>query len=613
MVQISISRTKVANSSNAQGGKAQNRGVANRAIQQRRPKRPFQDKGVAALPAVDWTTVELKEFRKCFVDTSKTPAKKYTEANIAKYYVEAEARVQGPLVDGKPSTVDLKAPYGTLKETPFPAVLQTELTKQGIPKPVPLQSISWPYIMSGRNFVGVAPSGLDKIYTYVLPAVVHVADQLANAPKASPAKPKAAPVVETPAEGEEKAEGEKEKAEPENDNGPIAVILTNLKKRGEQIMEILKPYQTAMNVTSHLIWGGSEKKKEAEDPVVDGLKENPHILVVALGQKFSDLLTGKQINLKKCTFLVLDDAGRIAKNLRYLENILGQVRTDRQLIMWTVSYGSANNAQDAIKHCTKFGFDDYVRIDFGAYGQFHNPSAVKQLVDPAVDQADRDKRFIFLVQTLLAASSVTTKKPKILVFSSTPARMRKVAETLLQTGLLSKSFYSKPLPPAVAAAAATKEEGAEKKEDAAAADKPAAGEEAAKEETKAEPEPEPEEEEGPVDDTPQFELNEAALHDNPLYHIWIANDNIPLEELDFGHFEFVINYDFPTELEAYEKRVLKYKAEGKGTLFSFILDSKQAKYVSAFMLESHQVRRSKNNKFSVSFLYIFQALTGQYF
>jgi ATP-dependent RNA helicase DDX5/DBP2 len=365
-----------------------------------------QDKAIEVIPKIEWEGVELKEFKKSFVDTNvyTTASRKYNEDALSKYYADNEVRAAGTPVVGQPgpaAPVKLRAPMVTLPQTSFPVALQNELKKQSFDKPTPIQSIVWPYILSGQNFVGVGSTGSDKILAYVLPLLVHVNDQLVKAKgvKAAPAD-----------------------AKPE-DNGPIAVILTHVVKRGDQILAELNKFAPLLNIKTHFIHGVVEEK--ADDPILLGLNDNPHVVIAVCGPKLNDFVLKKKLNLKQCTFLVFDDASKLAKNARSLENVLGQVRPDRQLIMWTTSFGSNGNAQEAIRHAKKHNFDDYIRLFFGSFSHFCNPNTVKQIVDPFIPEGERDLRFMLTIQTLLTATSLSNTKPQILVFSNTVAKMRK--------------------------------------------------------------------------------------------------------------------------------------------------------------------------------------------
>jgi DEAD/DEAH box helicase len=540
---------------------------------QHRKKTIGVEKNTEAIPAFDWAGVELKEFRKSFTDVSayNTASRKYNEETLRKYYNDAEARTMttstpvttesgtvGPAMVAAP----LKPPMVTFTQTPFPASFHTELKRQGFDKPHPIFAITWPHILSGQNFVGVSQSGPWSL-AYVLPCLVHINDQLV------------------------KTKGVEMKPE---DFGPIAIVVTHSQARGEQLLEQFQKFGALLNITSQLVYGEKPEDLEA-DPHSIALKENPNVVVVVCGPKMNEMILKKKLNLKRCTFLVFDDATLLHKFGRSLENVLGQVRPDRQLVMWNTTFGSSNgNAQEAIKVAKKFNFVDYMRIFFGTYSHFYNPNTVKHVVDFFIPDGERDLRFMLTIQTILTAAAASAKKPNILVFCNTLAKSRKACDALQRTGILSKCFQTKnPIPHPVNEKTAKTTTTTTKP--TVVAPTPAAKEEGAGDESVTEEKPANAE---PVTFEQQLEINQREFSENKLYQIWIANDANPLAELDFSEFDCIVHYDFPARHELYEERAAKFLEEaGRGAVYTLILESSDhelTKYLSNYLLAQNQVK-----------------------
>lgn len=47
----------------------------------------------------------------------------------------------------------------------------------GYQKPTPIQAVSWPIALSGRDLVGIAQTGSGKTLSYILPAFIHIEGQ----------------------------------------------------------------------------------------------------------------------------------------------------------------------------------------------------------------------------------------------------------------------------------------------------------------------------------------------------------------------------------------------------------------------------------------------------
>ena len=58
----------------------------------------------------------------------------------------------------------------------FPDVLAT-INKQGFKFPSPIQSQAWPYLLSGKDMIGIAQTGTGKTLAFLLPAMIHIDNQ----------------------------------------------------------------------------------------------------------------------------------------------------------------------------------------------------------------------------------------------------------------------------------------------------------------------------------------------------------------------------------------------------------------------------------------------------
>lgn len=44
---------------------------------------------------------------------------------------------------------------------------------QGFKRPSPIQAQAWPYLMSGKDLIGIAQTGTGKTLAFLMPAFVH--------------------------------------------------------------------------------------------------------------------------------------------------------------------------------------------------------------------------------------------------------------------------------------------------------------------------------------------------------------------------------------------------------------------------------------------------------
>ncbi|XP_013776933.1 probable ATP-dependent RNA helicase DDX43 [Limulus polyphemus] len=62
----------------------------------------------------------------------------------------------------------------------FPEILD-EINKQGFEHPSPVQCQSWPILLQGYDMIGIAQTGTGKTIAFLLPAFIHIDNQVIHA------------------------------------------------------------------------------------------------------------------------------------------------------------------------------------------------------------------------------------------------------------------------------------------------------------------------------------------------------------------------------------------------------------------------------------------------
>jgi ATP-dependent RNA helicase DDX46/PRP5 len=128
--------------------------------------------------------------------------------------------------------------------------------------------------MSGRDVIGVARTGSGKTMAFLLPMFRHIKDQR--------------PL--------------------ENLDGPIAIIMAPTRELAMQIYNEGKRFGKGLNLRVVCVYGGAPIKDHIAD-----MKRGAEVVVCTPG-RLIDLLcanSGRLTNLKRCTYLVLDEADRM--------------------------------------------------------------------------------------------------------------------------------------------------------------------------------------------------------------------------------------------------------------------------------------------------------------
>ncbi|KAF2886016.1 hypothetical protein ILUMI_20156, partial [Ignelater luminosus] len=148
------------------------------------------------------------------------------------------------------------------------------LKKLGFEKPTPIQAQAIPAIMSGRDLIGIAKTGSGKTLAFLLPMFRHILDQ--------------PPLEET--------------------DGPVSIIMTPTRELCMQIGKDIKKFTKSLNLHAVCVYGGTGISEQIAE-----LKRGAEIIVCTPGRMIDMLAAngGKVTNLRRVTYIVLDEADRM--------------------------------------------------------------------------------------------------------------------------------------------------------------------------------------------------------------------------------------------------------------------------------------------------------------
>jgi superfamily II DNA/RNA helicase len=246
---------------------------------------------------------------------------------------------------------DIPRPLEQFEEAGFPDFVMANLRRQGFEKPTPIQSVGWPIALQGRDMVGIAQTGSGKTLAYVLPAVVHINHQ----PRL------------------------------ERGDGPIALVLAPTRELAQQIQQVTNEFGAAARVRNTCVFGGAPKGGQARD-----LEKGVEIVIATPGRLIDFLESGKT-NLRRCTYLVLDEADRML-DMGFepqIRKIVEQVRPDRQTLMWSATWPKE------VRALAEDFFQDYIQINVGSLTLSANHS-ILQIIDVCQEHEKENKLRLLL-------------------------------------------------------------------------------------------------------------------------------------------------------------------------------------------------------------------------
>lgn len=258
----------------------------------RPPNQFFQSQNARPLSEPDWTSLNLTPITKDFYQPNESALARSAD-EIAAFRAEHQITVASD-----PDTIP--NPMLSFEDITLPPYVAGELQKRAYAKPTPIQAQGWPIALSGQNMVGIAQTGSGKTLGFTLPAIVHIKNQPPLA----------------------------------RGDGPIALVLAPTRELAQQIQRVAHEYGSGAGVRQTAVFGGAGKNPQARD-----LMRGSEIVIATPGRLIDFLETGTT-NLRRCTYLVLDEADRML-DMGFepqIRKILQQIRPDRQTLMWSATW-----------------------------------------------------------------------------------------------------------------------------------------------------------------------------------------------------------------------------------------------------------------------------------
>lgn len=234
--------------------------------------------------------------------------------------------------------------------------------------PTPIQAATWPFLLSGRDMIGVAETGSGKTLAFGVPCVRYIS----SLPK-------------------------------HERKGIKAVIVSPTRELAVQIYDQLVALANPAGLSVVCVYGGVPK-----DPQVAACRK-AHIVVATPG-RLNDLIGDGSADLSKAEYVVLDEADRMLDKgfEEAIRQIISQTPKKRQTLMFTATW------PPSVRDLASTFMQSPVRITIGdnVSGELRANVRIKQLVE-VVDPRAKEQR---LLQLLKQYQSGKNKDDRILVF-----------------------------------------------------------------------------------------------------------------------------------------------------------------------------------------------------
>ncbi|KAI1432739.1 Phosphomethylpyrimidine kinase-domain-containing protein [Xylaria sp. CBS 124048] len=334
----------------------------------------------AGLSKPQWDLGKLPKFEKSFYKEDEAVASRPT-SEVDRFRRDHQITIAGR---------DVPKPVETFDEAGFPRYVMDEVKAQGFPAPTAIQSQGWPMALSGRDVVGIAETGSGKTLTYCLPAIVHINAQPLLAPG----------------------------------DGPIVLVLAPTRELAVQIQQEITKFGKSSRIRNTCVYGGVPRGPQIRD-----LSKGVEVCIATPG-RLIDMLEGGKTNLRRVTYLVLDEADRML-DMGFepqIRKIISQIRPDRQTLMWSATWPKEVRAL-----ASEFQ-TDFIQVNIGSMDLSAN-HRITQVVEVVSEGEKRDRMIKHLEKIM------DNKENKCLLFVGTKRVADEITRFLRQDGWPALSIH----------------------------------------------------------------------------------------------------------------------------------------------------------------------------
>ena len=321
---------------------------------------------------INWQGSDISKFEKNFY-MEHPDVKKMTQAEVDKIRADGQMVLKGS---------NIPKPVRTFMEASFPAYVLEQVEKLGFKAPTAIQKQGWPMALSGRDMVGIAQTGSGKTLSFLLPGIVHINAQDYLKPG----------------------------------DGPIVLVLAPTRELAVQIQGECDKFGASSNIKNTCVYGGAPK-----GPQIRALKNGVEIVIATPG-RLIDFLGQGITNLRRVTYLVLDEADRMLDMgfKPQLKQVVSQIRPDRQTLMWSATWPKE------VQYLANDFLKDYIQVNIGSDDLIASDDITQEF-----EFASRYQKEKTLFQIL---DRVMKGGARILVFSETKRMCDQLVRNLRQEG-----------------------------------------------------------------------------------------------------------------------------------------------------------------------------------
>ncbi|KAF6135853.1 hypothetical protein GIB67_028172 [Kingdonia uniflora] len=270
-----------------------------------------------------------------------------------KKFEERPVEVKTVVVSGNNTKESKYAALGSFSEAKLPD--QVLECCKSFSKPSPIQAHAWPFLLDGRDLIGIAATGSGKTLAFGIPALMHIL-------------------------GKEKKNASKRV-------NPLCLVLSPTRELAQQIADVLLEAGKSCGARSVCLYGGTSK-----GPQISSLKSGVEIVIGTPG-RLRDLIEMGICCLQEVSYVVLDEADRML-DMGFepeVRSILSETCTIRQMVMFSATWPPSVH-----QLAQEFMDPNPVKVVVGSEDLAANHD-VMQIVE-VLDDRSRDARLVTLLE-----------------------------------------------------------------------------------------------------------------------------------------------------------------------------------------------------------------------
>jgi ATP-dependent RNA helicase RhlE len=259
--------------------------------------------------------------------------------------------------------------------------LKHNIVEKGYITPSPIQDQAIPYILDGKDVIGLANTGTGKTAAFILPIIEKIrGGQMFNS----------------------------------------VLIMAPTRELAVQIDEQFREFSRGMRLFSALCVGGMNIERQIRD-----LRRRPHVIIGTPG-RLKDLMKRRELKLDTVEYLVLDEADRMLDMgfINDIREIVDQTSRDRQTLFFSATI--TPTIQALVNTFLNNPVEVHVRTS----------DTSEHVEQDIVESRDKEHKLDVLVQMLGGEDF-----DKVLVFGETKFGVQRLSDHLEQSGFSSVAIH----------------------------------------------------------------------------------------------------------------------------------------------------------------------------